>query len=116
MPDTAAAAPAALSGHALPGGAGLLDEEVAVRLPEDGVHPPRLRHSTHSSGLIPTHLDVKTNSVALKPWKLHIILSTTIVLVGYSHLKPSTPLLGALPVLTRVVRLVNLNMHIKVSS
>ena len=44
MPDTAAAAPAALSGHALPGGAGLLDEEVAVRLPEDGVHPPRLRH------------------------------------------------------------------------
>ena len=44
MPDTAAAAPAALSGHALPGGAGLLDEEVAVGLPEDGVHPPRLRH------------------------------------------------------------------------
>ena len=44
MPDTAAAAPAALSGRPLPGGAGLLDEEVAVGLPEDGVHPPRLRH------------------------------------------------------------------------
>ena len=44
MPDTAAAAPAALSGRPLAGGAGLLGEEVAVGLPEDGVHPPRLRH------------------------------------------------------------------------
>ena len=52
MPDTAAAAPAALSGHALPGGAGLLDEEVAVGLPEDGVHPSRLRHLCRHTVLV----------------------------------------------------------------
>ena len=44
MPDAAAAAPVAVSGPAVPGGAGLLDQEVAVRLPEDGVHPSSLRH------------------------------------------------------------------------
>ena len=50
MPDAAAAAPVAVSGPAVPGGAGLLDQEVAVRLPEDGVHPSSLRHlDTHFS-------------------------------------------------------------------
>ena len=54
MPDAAAAAPVAVSGPAVPGGAGLRDQEVAVRLPEDGVHPSSLRH-------LDTHLSSNSN-------------------------------------------------------
>ena len=59
MPDAAAAAPVAVSGPAVPGGAGLLDQEVAVRLPEDGVHPSSLRH-------LDTHFSSNSNTFLMK--------------------------------------------------